>query len=214
MNNVKKIWNSGIAGKFAVGVVIFLISCCCFATGLVAITPNSNSAPLVSETKSEATQGAIFIPQVTATPFSIPINTTTPDPFQDIRARFINPDLMLYDEYSSIDVSLDGDVLKINIIRKEGDFWGYESLQDISSFLHLALVDCTTYRFGHGIDGCKIKETAPYEYVELREFLPSGELKAYVRFTVGNKEYFSGFDGTHIIENDIFEIADESSLQP
>jgi hypothetical protein len=135
-------------------------------------------------------------------------------PTQDIRARIQNPDLMLYDEYTSMGAVLEDETLRISITRKERDSWGYESLQDISELLQLALVDCTKYRKGSGIEGCKIKETAPYKYVELREYLPSGKLKAYVRFTVGNKKYFSGFDGTQIIPNQVFELADDHLLQP
>lgn len=79
----------------------------------------------------------------------------------------------------------------------------------MSDFLQLALVDCTKYRFGKGIEGCKIKETAPYRFVELKEYSASGELIVYVRFTVGNKDYFSGYDGTGIIPSNIIKLADE-----
>jgi hypothetical protein len=120
---------------------------------------------------------------------------------------------MLYDEYSSRDVWQDADTLVISLKRKEGDSFGYESLQDITSFLHLALVDCETYRFGHGIKGCVIKESAPYKFVEVRMLLPTDVLLTSVRYTVGNKSYFSGYDGTQIITSDVFDLADKYYVQ-
>jgi len=132
--------------------------------------------------------------------------TVISDEIQVVRLRIEKAD-MYSQTYSVKEVRLEDNTLVISI-RLESSLGLYVIGQEMATLLELSLVDCEEYRLGSGSKNCQIKKTAPYTKVKVEVVRSNGDIVLYVVFSVGRESYFSGYDGTQII--DPYELADET----
>ena len=104
-------------------------------------------------------------------------------------------------------LTLDGGVLLVTLLYEQDMPDVTYIVEDVVAMAENALIQCSSYRYGRGRDGCVVRQEAPFGRVVIEARNPANVLLVRGEFTLGETRYYAG-DGTAIIEARVSEVAD------